>query len=355
MIVDASAVIRQVLSDIIKSDPTLEVDAAVIDPVLAIARMKMHLPDVIIMDAELPRMDGISFLKKIMAEHPIPVIMCSTLASDGSKTTMEALAAGAIDIIEKPKDSAKQKLLDDRNLIIDKIKTAAKAQVSKHSETSRDYHEPQKVFSENLTAEMLLNQTTITTNIATDSIVAIGASTGGTQALEVVLKNLPSACPGIVIVQHMPEKFTKAFADRLNGICEINVKEAQHNDLVVSGQALIAAGGKHMSLKRTGTQYSVEVKQGPAVNRHRPSVDVLFYSVAKYSGKNALGIILTGMGDDGAKGMLEMHKTGAKTIAQNEVSCVVYGMPKVAVKLGGVDIQLGLNFIAQKIMNFYIS
>jgi len=354
MIVDASAVIRQVLSDIIKTDPALEVDAAVIDPVFAIARMEMHLPDVIIMDAELPRMDGISFLKKIMSEHPIPVIMCSTLASKGSKAAMDALAAGAIDIIEKPKNLAKKKLLDDHDHIIYKIKTAAKARNLKHSEVIRDSHAPQKVFSENLTAEMLLNQTSAATDLVTDGIVAIGASTGGTQALEAVLKSLPSACPGIVIVQHMPEKFTKAFADRLNGICEVTVKEAQNNDPVVSGQALIAPGGKHMALKRTGSQYSVEVKAGPLVNRHRPSVDVLFHSVAEFSGKNALGIIMTGMGDDGAKGMLKMHEVGAKTIAQNETSCVVYGMPKVAVALGGVDEQLSLNFIAQKIMNFYI-
>lgn len=354
MVVDSSAVIRQVLSDIIKSDITLEVDAAVIDPLLAMKRMEIHWPDVFIIDIELARMDGITFLKKIMSEHPTPVIICSSIATEGSKAAMEALSLGAIDLIVKPKDSAKQELLDTSSSIIDKIKTAAKVRNLQKLDETRNNHAPQKVFSEKLTADILLGKASIATSLVTDGIVAIGTSTGGTQALETVLKSLPGACPGIVVVQHMPEKFTKAFADRLNGVCEVEVREAVDNDSVVPGLVLIAPGGKHMLLKRTHSNYSVEVKSGPPVNRHRPSVDVLFRSVANVAGKNALGILMTGMGDDGAKGMLELHDVGVRTIAQNEASCVVYGMPKEAVKLGAVDEQVSLCFIAQKIMNFYM-
>lgn len=354
MIVDSSAIIRQVLTDIIKSDASLEVDAAVIDPLLAMKRMEMHWPDVIIMDVELRHLDGISFLKKIMSEHPIPIIICSTLATAGSRVALDALAAGAIDIIEKPSASVKQQMLEIKSEIIDTIKTAAKVRNLQKFDESKNNQTTQKVFSEKLTTDILLGKSSIATKLVTEGIVAIGTSTGGTQALETVLKSLPSACPGIVVVQHMPEKFTKAFADRLNSICEVGVREASDLDCVLPGQVLIAPGGKHMMLKRSGSTYRVAIKNGPPVNRHRPSVDVLFRSVANEAGKNALGIIMTGMGNDGANGLTEMHDVGANTIAQNEASCVVYGMPKEAVKSGGVDEQVHLNSIAQKIMNFYM-
>jgi len=360
MVVDDSAVIRQVMGDIIKTDPALELSAAVVDPLYAMKRMEIEWPDVIVLDVEMPRMDGITFLQKIMSEHPTPVVMCSTLTLEGSETAMQALAAGAIEIIEKPKVAAKAKLLEKNRLIIDAIKTAAKAKNLTHLKvtgrkiTKAVGNTETKQYAKKLTADAMMDKPTGAMKITTEGIVAIGTSTGGTQALEAVLTSLPRTSPGIVVVQHMPANFTKAFADRLNGICEVQVAEAKDKDKVLPGRVLIAPGGKHMSVKRSGAQYVVEVKDGPLVNRHRPSVDVLFRSVAKYAGKNAYGVIMTGMGDDGAHGLLEMHECGAATLAQNEATCIVYGMPKEAVKLGGVDEQVRLDQIAQKIMNFYV-
>ncbi len=340
MVVDDSAVVRQVVTGLLNADPDIEVIAAAADPILAVAKMNVRWPDVIVLDIEMPRMDGITFLKKIMAEHPTPVVICSTLAEAGTQTSMEALAAGAVAIITKPKIGLKQFLEDDSEDIISAVKAASKANM-------RAVHVSVKNTADVIMPAADKHSAMIQT---TDRVVALGTSTGGTQALEAVLTALPRVTPGIVIVQHMPEKFTAAFAERLNGLCQIEVKEAQNNDRVINSRALIAPGGKHMLLRRTGAQYYVEVMDGPLVNRHRPSVDVLFRSVAKCAGANALGVIMTGMGDDGAAGLLEMRNAGARTVAQDEASCVVYGMPKEAVKRGGVEKTVPLNGIAREIM-----
>jgi two-component system chemotaxis response regulator CheB len=304
------------------------------------ARMKVQWPDVIVLDIEMPRMDGITFLKKIMAERPTPVVICSTLAESGAKTSIEALSAGAVAIITKPKIGLKQFLVDASDDLLSAVRAAANANVRRLQVTQKN------------TADVILAaaDTHGAMTQTTERVVALGTSTGGTQALEVVLKALPRVCPGIVVVQHMPEKFTAEFANRLNSICQIEVKEAQNNDRVVPGRALIAPGGAHMLLRRNGAQYFVEVMDGPLVNRHRPSVDVLFRSVAKCAGANALGIIMTGMGDDGAAGLLEMRNAGAHTLAQDEESCVVYGMPKEAVKRGAVERTVALEAIAREIL-----
>jgi two-component system, chemotaxis family, protein-glutamate methylesterase/glutaminase len=339
MVVDDSAVVRQVLTGLLEADPAIEVLCAVADPLLAMVRMKAQWPDVIVLDVEMPRMDGITFLRKIMSERPTPVVICSTLAEKGAKTSMEALAAGAVAVITKPKLGIKQFLNDSCDDLLATVKTASQANVRHLAIREKNTADAILPPAENRSA---MTQTT-------ERVVAIGTSTGGTQALEVVLTALPRVCPGIVIVQHMPEKFTAEFAARLNNICSINVKEAQNNDRVVPGLALIAPGGKHLLLRRRGAQYFAEVLDGPLVNRHRPSVDVLFRSVAKAAGANALGVIMTGMGDDGAAGLREMRNAGARTVAQDEESCVVYGMPKEAVQRGAVEKSVPLNAIAREI------
>jgi two-component system chemotaxis response regulator CheB len=346
MVVDDSAVVRQVVTGILAGDPEINVIAAVADPLLAMERMKVQWPDVILLDVEMPRMDGITFLKKIMAERPTPVVICSTLTEKGAATTMAALAAGAVAIITKPKLGLKTFLQDSSNDVLSAVKSAARANVAQlrrrtESATAPRALGPDRAPDSSGTSALL--QTT-------ERVVALGTSTGGTQALELVLSALPRVSPGIVVVQHMPEKFTAAFAARLDSICQISVKEARNGDRVVSGQALIAPGGQHMRVKRSGAQYHVEVVDGPLVNRHRPSVNVLFRSVAKSAGKNALGIIMTGMGDDGAMGLLEMRNAGARTVAQDEASCVVYGMPKEAVKCGAVQRTVALEAISGEIM-----
>ncbi len=330
LVVDDSAVVRQVLSQLLKADPNIEVLAAVADPLFAMERMKIQWPDVIVLDIEMPRMDGITFLHKIMELRPTPVVICSTLTERGAQTTFEALAAGAVEIVTKPRVGLKSFLEESRQDLIRAVKAAAKAQIKRPA---------LRVSSKAPTPGPLAKPSTPSpqTLQTTERIVAIGTSTGGTQALELVLTRLTRVCPGIVIVQHMPEKFTAAFANRLDTLCELEVREAQHGDRVIPGRALIAPGGRHMQVRRSGAQYYVDIVDGPPVNRHRPSVDVLFRSVAKAVGRSALGIILTGMGDDGARGLREMHDAGARTIAQDEQSCVVYGMPKEAVKLGAVD------------------
>ncbi|MDR3482308.1 MAG: chemotaxis response regulator protein-glutamate methylesterase [Burkholderiaceae bacterium] len=343
MVVDDSAVVRQVVAGLLNDDPGIEVIGAVADPLLAMARMKIQWPDVLVLDIEMPRMDGITFLKKIMSERPTPVIICSTLTEKGAQTSMAALAAGAVAIITKPKLGIKQFLNDASDDLVSAVKAAARANVNRLAVVA---------VSEKLTADAILpaaenHGAMIQT---TERVVAIGTSTGGTQALEQVLTALPRVAPGIVIVQHMPEKFTAEFAARLNSLCQIEVKEARHGDRVMQGRALIAPGGKHMLMRRNGAQYFVDVIDGPLVNRHRPSVDVLFRSVAKCAGANALGVILTGMGDDGAVGLLEMRKAGARTAAQDEASCVVYGMPKEAVKCGAVEKTVPLSAVAREIL-----
>jgi two-component system chemotaxis response regulator CheB len=343
LVVDDSAVVRQAISAVLGRDKEIKVIAAVADPLFAMQRMKMDWPDVIVLDIEMPRMDGITFLKKIMAERPTPVVICSTLTPKGAQTTLQALAAGAVAIVEKPKIGIKAFLLDAASDLLQVVKAAARANVK--NLLPGGGAAPAATQSRKAALPDGLRETT-------DRIVAIGTSTGGTQALEAVLSALPRVTPGIVVVQHMPEKFTTAFAERLDSICQVEVREAREGDRVITGRALVAPGGKHMRLTRSGAQYHVEVRGGPPVNRHCPSVDVLFRSVAEHAGRNALGIIMTGMGDDGALGLQNMHEAGARTLAQDEKTCVVFGMPKEAIKLGCVDRVLPLQAIAQEIGAF---
>jgi two-component system chemotaxis response regulator CheB len=306
--------------------------------------MQTQWPDVITLDVEMPRMDGITFLRKLMAEHPTPVVICSSLTEKGAETTMQALAAGALAIITKPKMGVKQFLQDASNDLVSAVRAAAQANPRRLAPPPAGQRPvPPSVPPAPPAASGAMAQTT-------QNLVAIGTSTGGTLALEALLTALPRISPGMVIVQHMPEKFTAAFAERLDNLCEIEVLEAKDGDKVIPGRALIAPGGRHMQLKRSGAQYVVEVSDGPLVNRHKPSVDVLFRSVARFAGRNAVGVIMTGMGDDGARGLKEMHDAGAYTLAQDEASCVVYGMPKEAVKLGGVDLSLPLSHLAGEIL-----
>jgi len=348
MVVDDSAVVRKVLTDQLSRDPGLEVIAAVADPLLAIERMKVTWPDVIVLDVEMPRMDGITFLRKIMAEKPTPVVICSTLTEKGAETTMQALSAGAVSFVTKPKIGLKDFLTDSAAELIAAVKAASKV----NANAIRRGPVPMAVPAPKLSADAVLPSGPQAMARTTERFVAIGTSTGGTQALEEVLMALPRVCPGIVIVQHMPEKFTASFAQRLDSLCQIDVKEAVHGDRVMPGRALIAPGGKHMLVQRSGAYYQANVIDGPVVNRHRPSVDVLFRSVAQQAGRNCMGVIMTGMGDDGARGMKELHDLGARTIAQDEATCVVYGMPKEAVKLGAVDHIVPLNEIAREILRF---
>src|SRR6185369_7962824 len=333
LIVDDSALVRQSLTAILSSDPRIEVMAAASDPFVAADRMRGCIPDVITLDVEMPRMDGLTFLQKLMSQHPIPVVMCSTLTESGSETALKALEFGAVDIITKPKLGTKQFIEESRVRICDAIKGAAAARLGP-LRAMRTLKE----VSPKYTADVIMEKPNTKAMIqTTEKVVVVGASTGGTEALKVFLEMFPEDAPGIVIVQHMPETFTAAFAKRLDSTCRMTVKEAQDNDTVVRGRALIAPGNHHSLLKRSGARYYVEIKDGPLVSRHRPSVDVLFRSAARYAGKNAVGVIMTGMGDDGAHGMKEMFDAGAVTIAQDEATCVVYGMPHEAVKLGGVN------------------
>jgi len=347
MVIDDSAVVRQVVTGILESDPGLEVIGACADPIFASERMKIRWPDVILLDVEMPRMDGITFLKKLMQEHPTPVVICSTLTEAGAATSVEALSAGAVTIVTKPKVGLKQFLSESAVELTNVVRHAARVNVGRLAARSKQ----ERIAAKN-SADVMLAAPTATRAMSqtTEQIIAIGTSTGGTQALEAVLTALPAVCPGIVVVQHMPPQFTGAFAARLNGLCEIGVREAKDNDRVVPGSALIAPGGKHMMLKRSGAQYYVEVREGPAVNRHCPSVDVLFRSVAKCAGRNALGVIMTGMGDDGARGLKEMRDAGAHTVAQDEASCVVFGMPKEAIKLDAADRVVPLDAIPDLIL-----
>lgn len=327
LIVDDSAVVRQILSNMLSQQPGIEVIATASDPYVAVEKMRGNWPDVITLDIEMPRMDGITFLRKIMASRPTPVVICSSLTEQGAETTVEALSAGAVAIFTKPQSNVKGFLQRSETELVEAIRTAANSRVAnikpftaqavKKLQSSHEHAAPSSMAK------------------TTDKVIAIGTSTGGTIALEKILTALPVDVAGIVIVQHMPEKFTAAFAQRLDTLCNIDVKEAQDGDRVRSGLALIAPGGQHMTLTRSGAFYHVQVKPGPAVNRHCPSVDVLFRSTARVAGRNASGIILTGMGDDGARGLLEMREAGSTTYAQDEASCVVFGMPKEAIKRGG--------------------
>ncbi|MBF0284934.1 MAG: chemotaxis response regulator protein-glutamate methylesterase [Magnetococcales bacterium] len=348
LIVDDSAVVRQTLDKVLSSDPEIEVIGHAPDPFVAAEKLKQEVPDVMTLDVEMPRMDGITFLRKIMTQHPIPVVICSTLTAEGSETALKALEYGAVEVITKPKLGTKQFLEESCTTICDAVKAAAMTRVKRKTLT---HHAEGHKVPPKLTADAVLPPPpSKAMTQTTEKVVVVGASTGGTEALRVFLEMLPANAPGIVIVQHMPENFTRAFANRLNTLCKVTVKEAEDNDSVVRGQALIAPGNRHTLLKRSGARYYVEVKEGPLVSRHRPSVDVLFRSAARYAGKNAVGVIMTGMGDDGARGMKELKDAGAVNVAQDESSCIVFGMPKEAIKLGGVDTVLSLEKIAQEVL-----
>ncbi len=356
LIVDDSAVVREVMTRALSQDPQIEVIGAASDPIFARQRMERDWPDVILLDVEMPRMDGISFLKQLMAERPTPVVICSTLTEKGAATTMAALSAGAVSFVTKPKLGLKDFLGAAAREIAAALKTAAA------SRPRRSGAAPDASRAAGAAARMLPGADARPSSNpppargnppggesagamakTTHTVIAIGASTGGTQAIESLLTRLPRVIPGIVIVQHMPERFTASLAERLDQLCEVNVREAKTGDRVAPGVALIAPGGKHMTIRRSGAYYEACVMDGPLVNRHRPSVDVLFRSVAQVAGANAIGMIMTGMGDDGARGMREMHDAGARTFAQDEASCVVFGMPKEAIRLGGVDDVLPLD------------
>lgn len=344
LIVDDSAVVRQALKDIFAQDDTIEVVGAAQDPYAAANVMERVTPDVITLDVEMPRMDGLTFLKKLMAQHPLPVVICSTLTGAGSDAMLRALEYGAVEIIEKPKLGTKKFFEESTIRILDVVKAAARAKVRP---------KPRLKVEPKLSADAMLpgaTDKTLASLRATDKVVLVGASTGGTEALRTMLLSMPLDCPAIAVVQHMPETFTAAFAQRLNQDCAITVKEAKNGDAMLRGQALIAPGNRHMLLKSSGARYYVELRDGPLVRRHRPSVDVLFRSGARYAGKNAVGVILTGMGDDGAHGLLELKNTGAYTIAQDEATCVVYGMPGEAVRLGAAHQILPLQRIATEVL-----
>jgi two-component system, chemotaxis family, protein-glutamate methylesterase/glutaminase len=342
-LIDDSAVVRKHLADLLQKNG-IEVTVTASDPLFAWPKLQADWPDVIVLDVEMPRMDGISFLHKLMAERPTPVVMCSTLTEAGCETTMQAMAAGAVSFVTKPKLGLKTFLEDRSNGLIDAVKAAARANLgampARRAAPSAAVTaaKAQRTFGVSGTPQPSGGALAETTH----RVIAIGSSTGGVQTLEAILTALPRTTPGIVIVQHMPERFTHAFAQRLDTMCALDVSEARHGDRVIDGRVLIAPGGRHMRLVRSGAQYHVEVTDGPLVNRHKPSVDVLFRSAAQCAGRNAIGAILTGMGDDGARGLLEMRKAGARTAAQDEASCVVWGMPREAVRLGAADDVLAL-------------
>ncbi len=404
LVVDDSASVRQALKEILNADPEIEVIATASDPFAAANCMRREVPDVITLDVEMPRMDGLSFLDKLMQQHPIPVVICSSLVGAGTQTAFAALERGAVEVIEKPRNGSPREWKESSIHICDAVRAAAHARMpgarvprdagrsrtatlgppsvtrarpatpgspsvtrarpatpgspsvtrartatlgSPRAARSTPAHTP----APKLTADAVLRPAGRDAMIeTTEKVIAIGASTGVTEALLAVLRTLPPDAPGIVIVQHMPEKFTTQFAARLNGLCAISVKEAVSGDTVMRGQALVAPGNHHLLLKRSGARYYVEISDGPLVNRHRPSVDVLFRSTARYAGANAVGVILTGMGDDGARGLLEMRHAGAHTVAQDEASCVVFGMPAEAIKHGGVVRVLPLDRIATEVV-----
>ncbi|MHA6718865.1 protein-glutamate methylesterase/protein-glutamine glutaminase [Sphingomonas sp. RS6] len=346
MIVDDSPSVRMGLAAIFEADPRLEVIAMASDPYVAAQRMAKELPDVLFLDIEMPRMDGLTFLQKIMAQRPIPTVICSTIATEGSDVFLKALDLGAVEVVAKPVQNSAMALREQGKALCDIACTAARVQLRGRRQPPITLDVPPK-----LNADSVLAPRPPRAVPKTVPVVAIGASTGGTDAIGQVLRGLRD-CPGIVIVQHMPEHFTAAFARRLDMECDIAVKEAEDGDAVLPGRALIAPGGHHMALVRVGQNYKVRVFDGPLVSRHRPSVDVLFRSVAQQAGGNALGMLLTGMGDDGATGLLEMREAGARTIAQDEASCVVFGMPKEAIELGAAQKIAPLGRMAAEITGF---
>ena len=359
LLVDDSPMVRQVVSELLAGDPAITVIAAVADPIFAMARMRIQWPDVLVLDLAVKRMDGLTFLRKIMAERPTPVIVCITSSAADVENEALARAEGAIAVMIKPASGLKRFLEGSAAELIAAVKSAFPEGVADATARSRVrsvppvHAEAPAAVAHKHSADVVTAPPSPHASIpATERIVALGTSTGGTQALERVLLALPRECPGIAVVQHMLENFTTAFAARLNSVCAVAVREAEDGERMLPGHVLIAPGGKHLMLRRSGACYYAEVVEGPPVNRHKPSVDVLFRSVAKCAGANALGVIMTGMGDDGARGLLEMHQAGAATVAQDEESCVVFGMPKEAIKLGAVQRVLPLGLIAQAVVSW---
>ena len=344
-VVDDSAVVRQTLQHLLQGDPEIRLAGSAPNPLLAGPAIRKNRPDVLLLDIEMPGMDGLTFLRQVMETDPIPTVICSTLTTDGSKAALEALAAGAVAVVAKPRLGLKQFLEESRRDLLQALKTAAR---SRPKATARSGPPPTAMAQSGGARPVVAGLHALSVN----KPVVLGSSTGGTQAIESMLLQLPGDPPGIAIVQHMPEKFTAMYAQRLDGLCAMNVREAKDGDRLERGVVLIAPGGRHMQLKKNGGQYYVSVADGPPVNRHKPSVDVLFRSAAECAGRDALAIILTGMGDDGARGMKAMHDRGARTIAQDEQSCVVFGMPKEAIATGGVDEILPLSRMAGAIGAF---
>ncbi|MCK4389081.1 MAG: chemotaxis response regulator protein-glutamate methylesterase [Desulfobacterales bacterium] len=337
LIVDDSAIVRKIFTEELSREPGIQVIATAPDPYVARDKIVKLNPDVVTLDIEMPRMDGITFLKKLMNYYPLPVIIVSSLTPRGGKLALQAIESGAVEVLSKP--GAAYSVGDMKQQLADKIRAAARARVSRHKDEYSVEDAPVKLPTCALTE-------------TTNKVIAIGASTGGTEAVKKVLTRFPPTIPGVIVVQHMPPNFTTAFAERLNGLCAVEVKEAEDGDSVLPGRALIAPGNYHMLLKRSGARYYVCVKTGPMVCHQRPAVDVLFNSSAQYAGANAIGVIMTGMGSDGAQGLSKMRQAGARTIAQDEASCVVYGMPKEAVKMGAVEKVVPLKGIAQQVIDF---
>lgn len=345
LVVDDSALVRQSLVSILGQCKSIEVIGTASDPYVAVKKMRDVVPDVITLDVEMPKMDGLTFLGKIMLQHPIPTVIISSLTVKGTDTAIKALELGAVDVITKPRLHTKEFFEEYKDSLINVIKGAAQARVKRKSSNSL-------AVVPKYSADAVIGKKKIKSMIkTTQKVVAIGASTGGTDAILQILQELPYDSPGIVVVQHMPEHFTSSFAKRLNELCKINVKEAENNDSIIRGQALIAPGNHHLLIKRSGARYYVSVNDGPPVNRHRPSVDVLFRSAAQYAGANAVGILLTGMGNDGSRGLLEMKEYGSYTIAQDEKTSIVFGMPKEAIKINAAKRVLPLPQIPAAILN----
>jgi len=342
-VVDDSAVVRQTLQHLLQGDPEIRMAGSAPNPLLAGPAIKKNRPDVLLLDIEMPGMDGLTFLRQVMETDPIPTVICSTLTTDGSKAALEALAAGAVAVVAKPRLGLKQFLEESRRELVTALKTAARARPRARSGATSSAP-VQKAAARPVIAGLHA--------LSMNKPIVLGSSTGGTQAIESVLTQLPGDSPGIAIVQHMPEKFTAMYAQRLDGLCAMNVREAKDGDRLERGVVLIAPGGRHMQLRKAGGQYFAVVADGPPVNRHRPSVDVLFRSVARCAGRNALGVIMTGMGDDGARGLREMFDAGAQTIAQDEASSVVFGMPKEAIRLGAATRILALQAIGPAIEQY---
>lgn len=347
LVIDDSALIRNVMKEIIDREKDMVCVGAAPDPIAAREMIKATNPDVLTLDVEMPKMDGLDFLERLMRLRPMPVVMVSTLTERGSDITFKALELGAVDFVSKPKLDIARGMETYAAEITDKIRAAAQSRVHKAK-----LPQAAALVQEKYSADAILPSSSPGRFASTEKLIIIGASTGGTEAIKEVLTRLPADVPGILVTQHMPENFTKSFADRMNSLCKISVKEAEHNERILPGHAYIAPGHSHLLLKRSGANYMTELNQGPPVNRHRPSVDVLFRSAANVAGANAMGIILTGMGKDGAQGMLEMKQAGSFTIAQDEASCVVFGMPREAILLGGAAEVVPLQNIARRTLEF---